>query len=128
MPLCLHWLQTALKLLFRKCPNFNLLEITNCNLNGKDLSWGILMEISHLLEFWCKIQYYNFLLYILWFNFGFQESLHEKCTAWKVSKYGVVSGPYFPAFGLNTERYSVFSPYLSVFSPNEGKYGPEITP
>ena len=28
-------------------------------------------------------------------------------TAWKVSKYGVFSGPYFPAFGLNTERYSV---------------------
>ena len=23
-------------------------------------------------------------------------------TAWKVSKYGVSSGPYFPAFGLNT--------------------------
>ena len=32
-------------------------------------------------------------------------------TAWKVSKYGVISGPYFP-----------------VFSPNTGKYGPEITP
>ena len=28
------------------------------------------------------------------------------------------SGPYFLAFGLNT-------PYLSVFSPNAGKYGPE---
>ena len=36
-------------------------------------------------------------------------------TAWKVSKYGVISGPYFLAFGLNTERYS-------------GKYGAEITP
>ena len=23
-------------------------------------------------------------------------------TAWKVSKYGVISGPYFPVFGLNT--------------------------
>ena len=29
------------------------------------------------------------------------------------------SGPYFPPFGLNTERY--------VFSPNAGKYGPEKT-
>ena len=28
-------------------------------------------------------------------------------TAWTVSKYRVFSGPYFPAFGLNTERYSV---------------------
>ena len=33
------------------------------------------------------------------------------CTAWKVSKYGAMSGPYFPVCGLNT-----------------GKYGPEITP
>ena len=34
-------------------------------------------------------------------------------TAWKVSKYGVFSGPYFPPFGLNTERYwiSRFSKY-----------------
>ena len=32
-------------------------------------------------------------------------------TAWKVFKYGVISGPFFPALGLNT-----------------GKYGPEITP
>ena len=44
-------------------------------------------------------------------------------AAWKVSKYGVISGPYFPAFRLNTERY-----YLSVFKPNAGKCGPEITP
>ena len=29
------------------------------------------------------------------------------CTAWKVTQYGVFSGPYFPAFGLNTERYRV---------------------
>ena len=29
------------------------------------------------------------------------------CTAWKVSKYGAFSGPYFPAFGLNMERYEV---------------------
>ena len=28
-------------------------------------------------------------------------------TAWKVSKYGVISGPHFAAFGLNTKIYSV---------------------
>ena len=28
-------------------------------------------------------------------------------TAWKVSKYRVISGPYFPASGLNTERFEV---------------------
>ena len=32
-------------------------------------------------------------------------------NAWNVSKYGVISGSYFP-----------------VFNPNTGKYGPEITP
>ena len=34
-------------------------------------------------------------------------SLTAVFTAWKASKYGVFSGPYFPAFGLNTERYFV---------------------
>ena len=28
-------------------------------------------------------------------------------TAWEVSKYGVISGPHFPAFGLNLEIYGV---------------------
>ena len=28
-------------------------------------------------------------------------------TAWKVSKYGVISGSYCPVFGLNTEIYEV---------------------
>ena len=28
-------------------------------------------------------------------------------TIWNVSKYGVFSGPCFPTFGLNTERYFV---------------------
>ena len=39
-------------------------------------------------------------------------SMHDKhYTAWKVSKYGVFSGPYFLVFG-----------------PNTGKCGPEKTP
>ena len=37
--------------------------------------------------------------------------MQYKSTAWKVSKYGVISGSYFPVFQMNTE-----------------KYGPEITP
>ena len=44
-----------------------------------------------------------------------------------MSKYGVFSGPYFPAFGLNTEIY-LRIPQTSVFSPNAGKCGPEKTP
>ena len=38
------------------------------------------------------------------------EKAVEVYTVWKVCKYAVISGPYFP-----------------VFSPNTGKYGPEIT-
>ena len=30
-------------------------------------------------------------------------------TVWKVSKYGVFSGPYFPEFEFNTERYFIRS-------------------
>ena len=37
------------------------------------------------------------------------------------------SGSYFPAFGMNTERskYGENTEYLSVFSSNAGKHGPE---
>ena len=35
----------------------------------------------------------------------------------KVSKYGVISGPYFPVFGL-----------IYRINLRTGKYGPEITP
>ena len=33
--------------------------------------------------------------------------MHYFDTAWKVSKYGVISGPYFPVVGLNMEIYFV---------------------
>ena len=38
------------------------------------------------------------------------ESMRE------VSKYGAFSGPYFPVFGLNTEKYGPEkTPYLDTF-------------
>ena len=39
------------------------------------------------------------------------KDIFKRYTTRKVSKYGVISGRYFPVFGLNT-----------------GKCGPEITP
>ena len=45
-------------------------------------------------------------------------------SEWKVIKYGGISGPYFPEFGLNSGRYSVS---LRI-QPNAGKHGPELTP
>ena len=41
----------------------------------------------------------------------------QHCT--KKSKYGVISGSYFPVFGLNTEIHGVNT---------DQKYGPKITP
>ena len=39
-----------------------------------------------------------------------------------MSKYGVISGPYFPVFGLTVEIYGM------NFKKDTGKYGPEINP
>ena len=37
-------------------------------------------------------------------------------TAWKESKYGVISGPYFAVFDLNTVKYGPeITPYLDSF-------------
>ena len=37
-------------------------------------------------------------------------------TAWKVSKYGIISGPCFSVFGLNTEKCGPeITPYLDPF-------------
>ena len=30
--------------------------------------------------------------------------VENNITAWKMSKFGVISGPYFPVFGLNTDQ------------------------
>ena len=48
-------------------------------------------------------------------------SSSEYLTAWKVSKYGGFSGPYFPAFELNRAGYGVSARIQSEC----GKYGPE---
>ena len=46
---------------------------------------------------------------------------YEINTAWKVSEYGVISGPYFPVFGLN------ITPYLDTFHTVADKFTPSIT-
>ena len=45
------------------------------------------------------------------------ELIHyAKTTAWKVSKYGVISDPYFPVLSPNTRKYgSEITPYLDTF-------------
>ena len=58
---------------------------------------------------------------IQWFVFFFKKKLHCLESAC-IRSY---SGPHFPAFGLNRERYWRDTLYLSVFSPNAGIHGPE---
>ena len=41
---------------------------------------------------------------------------HRDYTAWKMSKYGAIFGPYFPSFGLNMGKYRPEkTPYLDTF-------------
>ena len=55
------------------------------------------------------------------------NAFYSISTAWKVSKYGVISGPYFPGFGLNTEIYSVnlriYSEYRKIWIRNNSAFG-----
>ena len=45
-----------------------------------------------------------------------KQILEGRLTAWKVSKYGDFSGPYFPVFGLNIGKYGPEKPpYLDTF-------------
>ena len=52
-------------------------------------------------HFWAYIS--NFEQYVLFRLINYMSII----TAWKVSKYGVITGPYFLVFGLNTEIYRV---------------------
>ena len=47
-------------------------------------------------------------------------------TTWKVSKSGVISGPYFPVFGLNTEIYAnlrIQCEYRKIRTRNSSIFG-----
>ena len=64
------------------------LSVSFCNfINYVMLLWSFLNSIFELVCLFLFLGKYN--------------------TAWKESKYGVISGPYFPAFGLKTKRYFV---------------------
>ena len=56
-----------------------------------------------------------------------RKKYYQRGTAWKVSKYGVISGPYFPVFGLNTEIYEanlcIQSEYRKIRTRNNNGFG-----
>ena len=75
-----------IKPLLNKCPDNIILHVgTNNTINeSSKVMFGELLDLKKLIE--------NTL----------SETLREKCP------YSELSGPHFPAFGLNTERYFLF--------------------
>ena len=69
------------------------------------LFWFSGVLLTTAIALWCAIKEVRY-------NFRITKG-RKAPTAWKVSKYRVFSGPYFPAFGLNTERYFVSLPIHS---------------
>ena len=67
---------------------------------------------NSLSDSYCKIQESNLPQFIL-ITDHYGLSL---LTVWKVSKYGVFSGPYFPVFSSNTGKYGPGkTPYFDTF-------------
>ena len=52
-----------------------------------------------------------------------KQHLKKHFTACKVSKYGVFSGPYFNAFGLNTEIYVIQFEYRKIRTRKNSIFG-----
>ena len=75
---------------------------------GSDAEEALQQNITSLMNFSERIGLKRFLkINQLWQQVK-SSKFHHFClrvsTAWKVSKYEVFSGPYFSAFGLNSER------------------------
>ena len=72
---------------------------------GDRMAGHIVMIGKNVQNICCKKKY----LYVGWRWFSLTEFHCYNCvnTVWKASKCGVFSGPYFLAFGLNTEKYEV---------------------
>ena len=68
---------------------------------------NLVIALENIIQFFIPA----FFLYKNVFKYVYSSSGHQTLnTAWKVSKYRAFSGPYFTAFGLNTEIYGVKSP------------------
>ena len=87
-------------------PNPTFVEVTGEKLvRGAFLAPApILNRVNGKLHFLCSVSCCQQNLFFEMLFIGFNKGTN---TAWKMPKYGVISGPYFPAFRLNTERYFV---------------------
>ena len=82
----ISWSLTILEKKFLRQFDTSTSSETKFSFSIKVIGMGRLLLFYHFLEGLCYSDAY---------------------TAWKVSKYGVFSGPYFSVFGLNMKIYSV---------------------
>ena len=87
----------------------------------KLMKWNEMLPSRRLVRPWADDDFLMIHLgNICCLNYQWKTLIHltmvwRNFTAWKVSKYRVIFVPYFPSFGLNTERYRVKTPYLDTF-------------
>ena len=90
-----HYSFLALTFLLRGKADFWKIQCPGGDKNlGEIFAWGT----------WVKISRFNLLKTM---NLKYGKWEYVSLTMREVSKYGVFSGPYFPAFGVNTVRYSI---------------------
>ena len=83
------------------------------------------LVLSPFMSYLCDLLSFSssFFIIISHIISSVQKDLFLCFTAWKVFKYGVISGPYFPVFGLNKEIYEVNlcsqSEYMKITNQNK---------
>ena len=86
---------------------------------SREVIWGQRCTDAH---YWSSSLHFVSCSKMTGFSGNFQK-MH--CV--NVSKYGIISGPYFPVFGLNTEIYSVNlwiqSEYKKIPTRNNSLFG-----
>ena len=100
-----------------------LFSIILAKLNGKvaKIYYNVFTTLSNIVRWSNVLQIEKHSMLVIWqgsegvenerksktFNIYVLLWDTNQSTVWKVSQYRIFSGPYFPAFGLYAERYSV---------------------
>ena len=102
--------------------HIDLMSLTVCSSRLSTISFEIPDSSTLLCQQYCSDRAFiisnlaTFSVSPLSTFFEIIRLLFSPSIAWKVSKYQVFSGPYFPVFGLNTEKYAPEKfPYLDTF-------------
>ena len=117
-----HITSNSLKALFQKF--YLVYFLTLCFIFcSRFFCFQILITITNEI----RITAVNVLIYYIQLRNILASLYNRLVTAWKVSKYGVISGPYFPVFGLNTKIYGVNlriqSKYRKIRTRNNSAFG-----